>query len=587
MTISNQYGLTRNIDSETKRKIRQECGFGCISCGSAIYQFEHIIPEFKDAKSHEVENIGLLCGSCHDKVTRGIWSKKSIQQFRKNPYTLRTKSSRFEYLIAPNSKLIIRIGQISFSKTSVVIVIDSNPILSVLPPEETGAPPQLKAQFYDRKGNKIAWIDNNEWNGSTDTFDIEAVGSEIKIRSDTYKIDLNIKILPPNILEIIKLNLFYNGKSIEGNKRDGFTIRTSKSVTKIGQKELVLDNPPFGISIQGEKIFLGSEDIVEFQDLDGTKSKLKGHYEIYGGELDLEYGDSPYPKIHFKSDTDGGSFGIKFNLPEGDLPKKSLSFQKQERNSPCKCGSNEKYKKCCYIKEQLLSDIINKPEIQRITTDLTTKFKVEQIQYRLVFEPNKKTSWLHWNESHPIIIVNSSKSFSKNEVGYSLLAWRLVREGYRYDYDLYTDLRHNITCDLQDILLGIPIIDKMKLDGFEMSRHFEDDVQFIKHTMEQKVTKDSDQLIGGVSILESIKMLRLDYNVDFLTNDDKHKIIENFQKKSLISVQIYSELKNIINPAETYSVEGYNGLILKCYEFLNRITDGKFVNSINSIISRR
>lgn len=583
MTEKNKLGLSRHIDAYTKRLIRQQCGFGCISCGSAIYQYEHIIPEFKDAKSHDPDNIGLLCGSCHDNVTRGIWSKQSIQKFRENPFAKSAKSSKLKYLLDPEEQLIIQLGNLSFSETSVIIVIDSIPILSVLPPEELGAPPQIKAQFYNRNGQKIAWIDNNEWNGSTETFDIEATGSNLKVRSEKYQIDLDIKIVPPKILEINQLNLFYNGKSIEGSKNKGFKIQSSSSTTKIGVKEQFLDKPPFGVSIQGEKIFIGSEDIVNFEKLDGSKTKLKGYYEFQGGKLDLEYGDSPYPKIQFKSDVDGGGFGIRFNLPSEDLPKRNLTIPKQERNNLCKCGSQEKYKKCCSLKEKQLNDIINDTEIIRYTDEILLKYSSTQIDYNIVFEPFKKACRLHWNQSYPIIVVNSSKSFSKNDVGYSLIAWSLIRDGYIYDFEVYTDLRHNITCDLQDILLGIPIIDKMKLDGFEMSKHFKEDVEIIKKVMKKKVSKESDNLIGGVSILESIKLLRLDYNVDYLSEDEKSGIIDYFAKKSPIAIKIYQELKQIFNPAEVYSANGYINMLLKIYGFFNFITDGKFQESIDKI----
>ena len=81
----NKNGLSRNIDSETKRIIRQKCGFGCVICGCAIYQFEHVDPVFSEAKEHNPDNIVLLCATCHDSVTRGIWSKEKVKIAAKNP----------------------------------------------------------------------------------------------------------------------------------------------------------------------------------------------------------------------------------------------------------------------------------------------------------------------------------------------------------------------------------------------------------------------------------------------------------------------------------------------------------------------
>ena len=78
----NKYGLSRHIPETVKRKVRQACGFGCVCCGLAIATYEHIDPEFSEAKNHDWKKIAYLCGSCHDKVTRGFWSKNKIKKAR-------------------------------------------------------------------------------------------------------------------------------------------------------------------------------------------------------------------------------------------------------------------------------------------------------------------------------------------------------------------------------------------------------------------------------------------------------------------------------------------------------------------------
>ena len=83
--MKNKYDLSRTIPNEVKRVVRQECGFGCIVCGNAIYTYEHIIPEWKDALSHEVDKIGLLCNNCHIQTTKGLIPKEAIQKYRDSP----------------------------------------------------------------------------------------------------------------------------------------------------------------------------------------------------------------------------------------------------------------------------------------------------------------------------------------------------------------------------------------------------------------------------------------------------------------------------------------------------------------------
>jgi hypothetical protein len=72
MASTNKYGLSRVIPADIAREIRKRCGFGCVNCGSALYHYEHMIPEFSEASQHIAEKITLLCGTCHDYVTRGI-----------------------------------------------------------------------------------------------------------------------------------------------------------------------------------------------------------------------------------------------------------------------------------------------------------------------------------------------------------------------------------------------------------------------------------------------------------------------------------------------------------------------------------
>src|SRR5574337_274292 len=88
MAEVNKFGLSRDIPDLIKREVRQKCGFGCVVCGSAVYQYEHLEPLFPDAKNHDPNGIVLLCGGCHDRVTRGMLSKETIKLKANNPKCL-------------------------------------------------------------------------------------------------------------------------------------------------------------------------------------------------------------------------------------------------------------------------------------------------------------------------------------------------------------------------------------------------------------------------------------------------------------------------------------------------------------------
>lgn len=54
----------------------------------AVCVYEHIDPEFKDAQEHDPACMALLCGGCHDRVTRGYLSKQTVSRCRKDPWCL-------------------------------------------------------------------------------------------------------------------------------------------------------------------------------------------------------------------------------------------------------------------------------------------------------------------------------------------------------------------------------------------------------------------------------------------------------------------------------------------------------------------
>lgn len=432
MSIINKYGLDRNIPPEIKRQVRKECGFGCIVCGNSIYQYEHILPEFKDAKSHDADKIGLLCGSCHDKVTRGFLPKDFIQKQRKSPFCLDSSVSNFEYYINPKDDIIIKLGKIKFVNTPNILVINSCNILSILPPEKEGSPPIICTTFFDRNGEKVAWINNNEWFGDANSFDIESVGATIKIRSALYKIDLQITLSHPNTIQIDKLILYYNNNSVSGTYDKGFIIKTKQSKIEIGHEFIEYQNVPFGISIQGNKIYLGSPKVANFTNLKGETTVLPGQFEIDGGEIKLDYGESNVPKINIKSDGTGSGFGIKFNLPDSEVPTFNLNFKKQERNKTCNCGSQKKYKFCCEKNEEILNKLVNNPSLIRTAEQIFAKHNPKEIIYQIHYNPTNSPTWLHWQSEMPIIMINSAKSFYETNIAYSLLCWDFKKDGFKF-----------------------------------------------------------------------------------------------------------------------------------------------------------
>jgi len=156
----NKHGLNRHILPNIKQKIRQNAGFGCVVCGLAIAQYEHIDPEFKDAKEHDPDCMTLLCGACHDKVTRGVWSKEKIKNHKLNPITFKNGCTKDTFDFGNSLPLVI-FGTSLWKNTPVIISALGKNLLSFKEPESTSGPIRLSCYFADKTGKSIFEVNDN------------------------------------------------------------------------------------------------------------------------------------------------------------------------------------------------------------------------------------------------------------------------------------------------------------------------------------------------------------------------------------------------------------------------------------------
>ena len=360
MTTS-KYGLSRDIPLSVKRQIRSQCGYGCVVCGNAIYQYEHVDPPFAEAQHHDPDGIALLCGHCHDCVTRGVWSKEKIKEARQNPICRQQGFSRLGLDVTTKDRFIIKIGSTEFVNLGPVIRIDDQEILAIGPPEEPDSPPVISATFFDRENNEVARIVENEWRGSTEAFDIETRGDTISIRSGSGKIDLVLKLQPPRKLIVERMQMRYGDTAISGSSSDGFVATTKSAQISIPSKPTRIEKAPYWLSCADGKVSLGSDSILTMVEPDGSQHQLAGTIDVSNLEVEwvdpIEEGIEPPPNwqpgrrvMKTRSTGESGYVSFKPSWPLGTSAKPSRLDQgagKTGRNDPCPCGSGKKYKKCC------------------------------------------------------------------------------------------------------------------------------------------------------------------------------------------------------------------------------------------------
>ncbi|MDB6025840.1 MAG: hypothetical protein JWM68_2063 [Verrucomicrobiales bacterium] len=214
----NKHGLTRYLSEPIARKIRQECGFGCVICGFAICDYEHIEPEFKDAEEHDPSKMALLCGGCHRKVTSGYFSKEKVKEARANPVCLKQGFCSEWFDFGPENPSIV-VGGASFYKPDCVLKILDQTLLEVKGPEVAGGPIRVSGLFYNKDGKLIFSIEDNLWKGQTENWDIETVGQTTTIRRESRNIALVIRTDPRKTLTIERLDMFYKGVRICANEK--------------------------------------------------------------------------------------------------------------------------------------------------------------------------------------------------------------------------------------------------------------------------------------------------------------------------------------------------------------------------------
>ena len=236
----NQLGLSRYIPVDVAKAVRRKCGFGCVVCGSAIYDYEHFKPEFKDAKFHDSSGIVLLCPT-HHRAKGGFISPKTLEKCAKAPFCM---SSGFSHTEMDIDDLTITIGPIIAERCLTALEVKSvffidkvligskavhwlpsyikNVVTKSIwfgPPEEKGAPLRFNMLVNGPNHSKLIWIEDNTWHGSINNFDIELSSgkekSKIRVATSSGVAILDMEFTPPNQIKIKQFFSYYGNKTVK------------------------------------------------------------------------------------------------------------------------------------------------------------------------------------------------------------------------------------------------------------------------------------------------------------------------------------------------------------------------------------
>jgi hypothetical protein len=204
------------IPEPMKRAVRQKCKFGCVVCGSPVFEYDHL-EEFSVVGEHTENNLILLCPNHHRDKTSGRLPRAELERHSERPFNgVRSHTAPYSRLFIAGQTISFEIGgntyvsSISDGGSYNAIEFDGTTVVGF---KRDGESVLLDINLTDESGNSILLVKDGELQISTGVWDFEYVGPVIKIRSAARHIELMITIQASGIC-IDKGTFYANGRAL-------------------------------------------------------------------------------------------------------------------------------------------------------------------------------------------------------------------------------------------------------------------------------------------------------------------------------------------------------------------------------------
>ncbi|MBW4538229.1 MAG: hypothetical protein KME43_03680 [Myxacorys chilensis ATA2-1-KO14] len=128
----------------------------------------------------------------------------------------------------------IQFGGLTLRSCIVPVLVQQTPLFAIQRPEVEGGPFRLSANFCNSNGNLILQIQDNEWQASSDSWDVEFSGGAITIRERRGQQCLRLKADPPYGLVVERLDMLLLGKRFIGSPTQLEVIAPNRKMTFTG-----------------------------------------------------------------------------------------------------------------------------------------------------------------------------------------------------------------------------------------------------------------------------------------------------------------------------------------------------------------
>jgi hypothetical protein len=215
----------RKIPSPIMREVRQDCGFGCVICGTPIYEYDHI-DEWSVVKEHKRENIVLLCPNHHSEKTKGLLTPEKIRVHQSKPYNIVNEISNPYLLHFEGTKICMKLGDLklfhpgnlNLTKDCLYAIVHKQEVLLGFDIIEGNL--YLTLKIYDDENNLILWIKENRMEFVNGVWDIEFTGVNLIIRQASRDILFDIDFILPSSIRVNRGTIRYNKSKIEIHKQE-------------------------------------------------------------------------------------------------------------------------------------------------------------------------------------------------------------------------------------------------------------------------------------------------------------------------------------------------------------------------------
>ncbi|MFJ1870425.1 cell division protein [Streptomyces sp. KS_5] len=174
--------------------------------------------EWAKTKRHIAEEITLLCPTHHSEKTRGLLPVADVIAANKNPRNMRFGISKHLPLRYSGNSLLINMGTNRFisnfehNATVTPLTVKGYPVFKVTKEEEQLL---LTLRVFDRQGNLLIDIEENELVFSASTWDIELVGKRLTIRGGLGNILAEMEFHTPSAIVITRGIFSHEGFQVE------------------------------------------------------------------------------------------------------------------------------------------------------------------------------------------------------------------------------------------------------------------------------------------------------------------------------------------------------------------------------------